>query len=101
MGIAMNDTLTLVLALLAGTALGAMFFGGLWWTVRRAVSASQPALWFVGSLLVRTTIALAGFFFVSGGDWQRLVACVVGFVMARHVATRLTRLPAEQAGHAP
>jgi F1F0 ATPase subunit 2 len=97
----MNDTLTLVLALLAGAALGAVFFGGLWWTVRRAVAAGQPALWFAGSLVVRTTIVLAGVFFVWGGDWRRLVICLVGFVMSRHVVTRLLRLPAEQASRAP
>ena len=30
----MNETLALVLALVTGVLLGAMFFGGLWWTVR-------------------------------------------------------------------
>ena len=60
----MNETLTLVLALVAGVVLGAMFFGGLWWTVRKGVSSKQPALWFLGSLLLRMGIALAGFYFV-------------------------------------
>ena len=31
----MNEALTLVLAWLAGGVLGAIFFGGLWWTVRK------------------------------------------------------------------
>lgn len=100
MGIAMNETLTLLLALVAGTALGAVFFGGLWWTVRRGMSANQPVLWFFGSLLVRTSMALAGFFFVSGGDWRRLVACLVGFIVARAIVTRLTRATADGPGHA-
>ena len=47
----MNETLSLVLALVAGVLLGAIFFGGLWWTVRKGVSSKQPALWFFGSLL--------------------------------------------------
>ena len=42
----MNEPLTLVLALAAGGVLGAIFFGGLWWTVRKGVSSPQPALWF-------------------------------------------------------
>ena len=33
----MTETLTLVLAWVAGGALGAMFFGGLWWTVQKAL----------------------------------------------------------------
>ena len=87
----MNETLSLVLALVAGVLLGAMFFGGLWWTVRKGVSSKQPALWFFGSLLLRTSIALAGFYFVAGGHWERLLVCLLGFVMARLIVTRLTR----------
>ena len=83
----MNDTLMLVLAWLAGGALGAIFFGGLWWTVRRGVSSRRPALWFLGSALLRMSIALAGFYFVGRGHWERLLMCLLGFVMARLVVT--------------
>ena len=93
----MNDTLTLVLAWAAGGVLGAMFFGGLWWTVRKGVASPQPALWFIGSLLLRMSIALAGFYVVSGGQWERLLLCLLGFVMARLVVTRLTRPSARPA----
>jgi F1F0 ATPase subunit 2 len=81
---------------LAGGILGAIFFGGLWWTVRRGVSSQQPALWFLGSLLARMSVALAGFYFVSGGHWERLVTCLLGFVTARLAVTRLTRSKGEQ-----
>ena len=57
----MNESLTLFCAGLAGGLLGTVFFGGLWWTVRRGLSSGQPALWFLGSLLVRTSIVLAAF----------------------------------------
>ena len=85
----MNEALTLVLAGTAGVMLGAVFFGGLWWTVQRGLALKQPALWFLGSLLLRMSIALAGFYFVSGGHWQRLVLCLIGFVIARLVIARL------------
>lgn len=87
----MLETLTLLLAWLAGVTLGVIFFGGLWWTVRRGVVSPRPALWFLGSLLLRMSITLGGFYFVGGGDWRRLVTCLVGFVMARLAVTRLTR----------
>ena len=32
----MSEPLTLASSLAAGVLLGAMFFGGLWWTVKRA-----------------------------------------------------------------
>jgi F1F0 ATPase subunit 2 len=104
----MHETLSLVLAWMAGGVLGAMFFGGLWWTVRKGVSSRQPALWFFGSLLLRMSLALAGLYVVSGGQWDRLLVCLLGFVMARLVVTWLTRAsgehhtrPAQEASHAP
>ena len=103
----MNETLTLILASVAGVLLGALFFGGLWWTVQKGLSSKRSALWFLGSLLLRMSIALAGFYFVSGGHWKRLLACLLGFVMARLIVIRLTRgtekpaYLAQEAGHAP
>jgi F1F0 ATPase subunit 2 len=98
----------MLLAWLAGGVLGTIFFGGLWWTVRKGVSSKQPVLWFFGSLLLRMSIALAGFYFVSGGHWDRLLACLLGFVIARFIVTRLTgspvehnNSPAKEVGHAP
>ena len=87
----MSDTLALVRALAAGGVLGAIFFGGLWWTVRTAVASQQPGLWFVSSLLLRTGIALAGFYVISGGHWERLLLSLLGFVTARLAVTWLTR----------
>ena len=103
----MNETLSLVLALVTGVLLGAMFFGGLWWTVQKGVSSKRPALWFFGSLLLRTSIALAGFYFIARGHWERLLLCLLGFVIARLIVTRLTRAAekptylAQEASHAP
>lgn len=91
----MNETLRLVPALVTGVLLGAIFFGGLWWTVRKGVSSQRPALWFFGSLLLRMSVVLAGFYFVSDGHWQRLLVCLLGFVTARLIVTRLTRPPVE------
>lgn len=93
--IMMNETLSLVLVLVTGLLLGTMFFGGLWWTVQKGVSSKQPALWFFGSLLLRTSIALAGFTFVARGHWERLLLCLLGFAIARFIVMRLTGSPGE------
>jgi F1F0 ATPase subunit 2 len=103
----MNEFLALALAWLVGAALGGIFFGGLWWTVRKGVRSQRPAVWFAGSLLLRMTITLAGFCLVIGSHWQRLLLCSIGFIMARLVVTWLTRLPhnrhvpAQAVSHAP
>lgn len=103
----MNESVSLMDALIAGVLLGTIFFGGLWWTVRQGVAATRPALWFLGSLLLRTGIVLAGFYFVAGGHWERLLLCLLGFVITHFIVTWLTgppvghhNSPAKEAGHA-
>ena len=71
----MNEFLSLAPALAAGLLLGAIFFGGLWWTVRKGVSSKRPALWFFGSMLLRMSIALAAFT-SSGADIGSGGCCV-------------------------
>ncbi len=102
----MSELPMLALAWLAGAALGGVFFGGLWWTIHKGVSSQRPALWFAGSLLLRMTVALAGFYFVMGGSWHRLLACLIGFIMARALVSWITRLrrqtlPSGAVSHAP
>ena len=92
----MNEWLALPLALVAGFLLGGIFFGGLWWTVQRALSSKSIARWFLGSLLLRMGIVLAGFYFVARGYWLRLLLCLLGFLIARVVVLRLTRTPVEK-----
>jgi F1F0 ATPase subunit 2 len=104
----MNETLALVLALLAGLLLGAIFFGGLWWTIQKSVSSKRLALLFLGSLLLRISVALFGFYIVARGHWQRLLVCLLGFIIARVVVNWLIRpsrenqsRPAAEVSHAP
>lgn len=91
----MNDYLVLFASLLAGILLGAIFFGGLWWTVRKGLISNHPVRWFLGSTLLRMSIALTGFYFISQGDWRKLLACLLGFFIARVMVTRFTRTTTE------
>jgi F1F0 ATPase subunit 2 len=92
----LNEIPALALALFAGTLLGVFFFGGLWWTVQKGVTSERPGLWFLGSLLVRTSLILAGFYLAAQGHWSRLVACLLGFLIARFIVVkRFTQAPAE------
>jgi F1F0 ATPase subunit 2 len=103
-----SEATTLALAVAVGGALGAFFFGGLWWTVRRGLTSSAPAPWFFGSLLLRTGVTVIGFGLVSGGHWDRMLACLLGFFIARVVVARVTQGkteerpgPGQGADHAP
>ena len=79
-----------LLAGTAGGALGVMFFGGLWWTVRKGAASRHPVRWFLGSLLLRMGLTMTGFYAVSGGQWEHMLLCLLGFVMARPLVIWLT-----------
>jgi len=102
----MNEIIGLVPALVAGLLLGMVFFGGLWWTVRKGLASARPVRWFFGSLILRTSLTLAGFYMMSDGHWERLLMGIVGFTIARQIVTRLTRIhknsrsQTQEGGHA-
>jgi F1F0 ATPase subunit 2 len=89
----------LALAFVAGVLLGAFFFGGLWWTVRRGMLSRRPGIWFMGSMLLRTCAVAAGFYFLLGlpasvaSGWKTMLAGLLGFIMARVAATRFLPAP--------
>jgi F1F0 ATPase subunit 2 len=87
----MHETLNLILPMAAGVWLGAIYFGGLWWTVHKGLTSKHPALLFLLSLLVRMSFALAGLYFISGGLWPRLLMCLIGFIIARIIVISLTK----------
>lgn len=78
-------------AVAGGFALGAIYFGGLWLTVRSVPTMRQPALWLMLSFVLRMSVVLTGIYFVMGGRWERLVACMVGFLLARTLLIRRLR----------
>jgi F1F0 ATPase subunit 2 len=83
----------LLLDFAAGVLIGVIFYGGLWWTVRR-IQAHATGLWLAGSFLVRSTIALAGFYVVARANGYAATACLSGFIVARFLVTHVTRGPA-------
>jgi F1F0 ATPase subunit 2 len=103
----MTDALSFFSSLIAGLLLGAFFFGGLWWTVRKGVKSERVALWFFGSMLLRTGVVMLGFYLLLGDSWQRTLIGLLGFFIARLTVTWLTRVVeqpkplAQEADHAP
>ena len=103
----MTDILSFSSSLVAGLFLGAFFFGGLLWTVRKGVKSERVALWFFGSMLLRTGVVMLGFYLLLGDSWQRMLAGLFGFFIARLILTWLTPVVeqpkplAQEADHAP
>ena len=96
----LHEVLPLLGAFVLGSALGAFFFGGLWWTLKRALASPRAWLWQLASLLLRSGVTVFGFWAVGAGSWQRLLACLLGFVVARAVVLRITQPPRPEPRHA-
>jgi F1F0 ATPase subunit 2 len=87
----MNELSNMVLPFIVGLLLGAIFFGGLWFTVKKLVISKTPALLMVGSFVFRISIVLLGFYFTGSGDWKKLIVCLIGFIVARFVVIHYTK----------
>lgn len=85
----MSDYQRLIAAAVVGLAAGFVYFGGLWYTVRRVV-ATQSAWLLLASWVVRTLVLLVGVWLATSGQWQRVVVCLAGVLVARSVVFRLT-----------
>jgi F1F0 ATPase subunit 2 len=78
-----------IMALLAGVALGALFYGGLLYTVRRFPTWKYPrnALFF--SFLLRSTLILGGFYLIVQWQPMGLFLALVSFFLTRIYYTRV------------
>jgi F1F0 ATPase subunit 2 len=77
----MPDNATLVMAFFAGLIMGVFF----------------PAIWFFGSMMLRTALIVVAFYYVAQRHWSNLLACLAGFLLGRFfIVRRLSGDPAEK-----
>lgn len=81
----MTDFVGLAVAMWLGIGLGALYFGGLWLTVRRLQVANRPVLMALGSFLGRALLGLSGFYLIGRTGWEYLVVSLLGFVLVRTI----------------
>jgi len=79
----------LVWGFLAGLALGAVFFLGLWATVQRVNSSRSSGALVAVSFVLRFALVAGGLYLVvRGGSWP-LIGSLFGILAARVLVTRL------------
>jgi F1F0 ATPase subunit 2 len=74
-----------------GAFLGCLFFGGLWFTIKKSVHSSMPGLLFLLSFLLRTALVVAGFYFLARLSIANLIFAVIGFMLSRPLVGYLTK----------
>ena len=63
-----------------GAALGVVFFGGLWLTLKRLSVTRHPYLLTLSSAIMRLAIVLCGIWYFSNGDPVGVTAGLCGFM---------------------
>jgi F1F0 ATPase subunit 2 len=80
----MRGSLDILLPAIAGVALGTFYYGGLWFTLKQLTESRQPALLTIVSYFLRLALCIAMFYFiVRGGEWERLLVSLGGFLIIR------------------
>ena len=74
-----------------GFGIGALYFIGLWWTVRRLKTSRRPTLMTLASFVLRAGLVLVVFYLAARGHWEGFLGCLAGFVLARLAVTRRLR----------
>jgi F1F0 ATPase subunit 2 len=67
----------MILALVGGSALGLLFFGGLYVSVGRLNTVRYPALMMLGSTVIRMAVLLAGVFLLMQGEVRNAAAALI------------------------
>jgi F1F0 ATPase subunit 2 len=78
-------------AFAGGVALAILYLTLLWITVRRLPQLQYKGLWLAGTAVARLAALMLAFYWIMDGQWQRLLACLVGFILARLAVTAWVR----------
>ena len=83
-----GNSMFIIGTLLWGSILGLIYFGGLWFTVRRLTTVKHQAILMLGSFVIRNALMVIGFFPVIRQGWQTALICLAGFTVVRFILIR-------------
>lgn len=76
--------------LLAGFALGLMFFYSLWLSTNKILHSQHPVAWVLGGFVLRLAVVLPALYWLTDARWERLLISVGGFFIARLLLVKLS-----------
>jgi len=82
----MSKLIEIVIFILIGAALGFVYFGGLWLTVRKLLFYRKSSLLILLSFFVRNGLLLFALYMIGrGGDWENIIFALIGIIGARWI----------------
>ncbi|MBW6473235.1 MAG: ATP synthase subunit I [Anaerolineaceae bacterium] len=86
-----GNLFNILLSFGGGMLVGLVYFFSLQYTIHHMVTAKHPALVMLGSYFLRTVFMLLAFYIIMDGELMRLLACFVGFLIARTLLIKRTK----------
>ena len=83
----------IVVGAVVGLTAGGIYFGLLWWSVRRLVAEQRSPTWFLVGALARGAGALLAFWVAIQFGLAAIAAAMVAFFGARSLAIRMVGRP--------
>jgi F1F0 ATPase subunit 2 len=84
----MREILYAAAAYAAGSAIGMVYFGGLWITVKRMPAAAKPAVLFIASFLLRTAVLAASLILIAVlAEWYHVLFALGGIMTIKILLT--------------
>jgi F1F0 ATPase subunit 2 len=88
----MSEGFYFVSALFMGLALGLVYFGGLWLTIRMVYASNHPSLLFCISFFLRNlTSGVCFYFIITMGSLAHLLVSLAGVILMRTLLMRYLR----------
>ncbi|HSR05454.1 MAG TPA: ATP synthase subunit I [Proteiniclasticum sp.] len=75
----------MLIAFIVGVLVGILFFGGLYFTVKKLTTIKYPALFMMLSLIVRLVILAGGIYLIMDGGIQNVLSAMAGIILVRLV----------------
>ena len=85
------NPVSISIGLAAGAVMGALYFGGLFWSVMRLKAVENKKRFLFFSWLARSVGLIGGLFVLTRYDEQVLLSGVVGLFIARFVIVRTVK----------
>ena len=71
--------------LIIGFLLGVFYFGGLWWTTKKIITAKRPAILLMGSFFVRVMTVLYVLYIFADSNFMNILTIMIGFMGSRFI----------------
>ena len=76
-----------MIAFLVGVILGIFYFGGLYLSVKKIDKVKYPSLLMTVSFIIRMSLLILGFFYISKGDYRNILLALAGVILIRFIMT--------------